>query len=447
GILSRASVGREKLEAAVAEGDKLVPHLPKPSAAQVQQLLANSQEEWQSFLRQCQQNRKTLTDYAEELTSFQSQHTKLSLWLHQAEQRMATESIGESKKNVPVMQVEVERMEDFYEEIQGQRDSFDSLCQKAQTLNELGDGDGGVTRLASQLLSQHQQLAKTVREKLRAGQLGLQEHQAFEETLQSTWSWLRVVQSKLGTIDSTVGSKTALEKQLLQIQEILLMKGEGEVKLNMTIGKGEQSLKSSNQEAGKAVHNQLQALREAWAEVDKVKKLEDMVQDHQQYNTAVQELTNWMTSAKEELHRWSDLSGDSTALQRKLKKVMELIASRRNGRERLNRVEALAGEVRQHTAANGCKAIGRELDALRTDWQQWEESTLQAQSGLENMLSQTTSSEQEFEAQAAQLDKDLQDFSATLGACSHSLSQLQDKTTDEEVVECWQKAKVCLGLM
>ncbi|XP_060687754.1 nesprin-1-like isoform X2 [Hemiscyllium ocellatum] len=466
---------------------------------------------------------------------------------------MATESIGENTKNIPKMQVEVERMEDFYEEIQGHRDAFDSLCQKAQTLNELGYGDGGATRPASQLLARHQQLAKTVKEKLRAGQLGLQEHQVFEETLQSTWAWLREVQSRITAIDSTMGSKATLEKQLLQIQEILLMKGEGEVKLNMALGKGEQSLKSSNQEAREAIQNQLQALKEAWAKVvsssvnchsqlewvvvqwngfqetkkqlqqwmetteqgvsqglelqndlkdkllqlerhqslladiekhsavlsrliekarellertgdasftedaqlemrtqfadivvvakGKVKKLEDQVQDHQQYNIAVQELTNWLTSAKEELHRWSDLSGDSTALQRKLKKVTELIVSRRNGRERLNRVEALAAEVGEQTAASGREALARELDALRADWQQWEESTLQAQSGLETMLSQTTSSEQEFQAQVAQLDKDLAEFKASLTACSHSLSQLQDKTTDEELVECWQKAK------
>lgn len=121
----------------------------------------------------------------------------------------------------------------------------------------------------------------------------------------------------------------------------------------------------------------------------------------------------------------------------------ELIVSRRNGGERLSRAESLAEEVVQQTGAGGREAIRRELEALRAEWRQWEESTVQAQSCLETMLSQTTSSEQEFEAQVAQLNRDLQDFSASLGACSHSLSQLQDKTTDEEVVECWQKAKVC----
>lgn len=42
------------------------------------------------------------------------------------------------------------------------------------------------------------------------------------------------------------------------------MKGEGEVKLNMAIGKGEQALRSSNKEGQKVIQAQLQTLKEVW---------------------------------------------------------------------------------------------------------------------------------------------------------------------------------------
>ena len=45
------------------------------------------------------------------------------------------------------------------------------------------------------------------------------------------------------------------------------MKGEGEVKLNMAIGKGEQALRSSNKEGQKEIQTQLQTLTDAWANV------------------------------------------------------------------------------------------------------------------------------------------------------------------------------------
>lgn len=45
------------------------------------------------------------------------------------------------------------------------------------------------------------------------------------------------------------------------------MKGEGEVKLNMAIGKGEQASRSSNAEGQKAIQTQLQTLTDVWANV------------------------------------------------------------------------------------------------------------------------------------------------------------------------------------
>lgn len=52
---------------------------------------------------------------------------------------------------------------------------------------------------------------------------------------------------------------------LLFLQDILLMKGEGEVKLNMTVGKGEQMLKHNSMEGQEIICSQLQSLKDAWA--------------------------------------------------------------------------------------------------------------------------------------------------------------------------------------
>ena len=43
--------------------------------------------------------------------------------------------------------------------------------------------------------------------------------------------------------------------------------------------------------------------------------------EHEEYQEAVRDFNDWLTSAKEELQRWSDLSGDSASVQRKLSKV------------------------------------------------------------------------------------------------------------------------------
>lgn len=43
------------------------------------------------------------------------------------------------------------------------------------------------------------------------------------------------------------------------------MKGEGEVKLNMTVGKGEQIVKNCSKDKQKIISSQLQSLKDSWA--------------------------------------------------------------------------------------------------------------------------------------------------------------------------------------
>lgn len=98
------------------------------------------------------------------------------------------------------------------------RDSFERFCQEGQALNEGGRGDGSETRVSAQLQSQHQALLRRVRERLHSCQLTLQEQQAFDETLQTTWTWLNGVQERLASLNSTVGNKETLEKRLGLVQ-------------------------------------------------------------------------------------------------------------------------------------------------------------------------------------------------------------------------------------
>lgn len=49
--------------------------------------------------------------------------------------------------------------------------------------------------------------------------------------------------------------------------------------------------------------------------------MQNIVSEHEQYLDALRDFNDWLISAKEELQRWSDLSGDSGSIKRKLSKV------------------------------------------------------------------------------------------------------------------------------
>lgn len=53
----------------------------------------------------------------------------------------------------------------------------------------------------------------------------------------------------------------------------------------------------------------------------KVQSMQSIVSEHEQYLDVLRDFNDWLISAKEELQRWSDLSGDSVSIKRKLSKV------------------------------------------------------------------------------------------------------------------------------
>ncbi|XP_016071417.1 PREDICTED: nesprin-1 [Miniopterus natalensis] len=558
-ILDSVSDGQSKLDAVTQEGQTLYAHLPKQIVSSIQEQITKANEEFQAFLKQCLKDKQALQDCALELGSFEDQHRKLNLWIHEMNERLSSENSGESKQYITEKKNEVHRIEMFLGELLAARESLDKLSQRGQLLSEEGHGAGKEGRLCSQLLTNYQGLVRMTKEKLRGFQVALQEHEALEEALQSMWAWVRGVQDKLACADSTVGSRDTLEKRLLQIQDILLMRGEGEVKLNMAIGKGEQALRSSNEDGQKAIQTQLQTLTDVWANImtssvnaqstlesvisqwndylecknqleqwmesvdqkvehplkpqpglkekfslldhfqsivsegedhtealnrltaksrelyqktedatfreaaqeelktqfndimtvakDKMRKVEEIVKDHLMYLDAVQEFTDWLHSAKEELHRWSDMSGDSSATQKKLSKIKALMDSRETGAGRLSRVECLAPAVKHNTTAGGSELMDTEMQALRADWKQWEDSVFQAHSSLENLVSQMALSEQEFSGQVAELEQALGQFSTLLTTWAQQLALLEGKNTDKEVAECWAKGREILDAL
>ncbi|KAM6459267.1 nesprin-1-like [Liasis olivaceus] len=558
-VLDSFNEGRTKLESACQEGENLCTYLPKTSVNGIQDQISKAHQDFEAFLKQCLKDKHILEECIAELESFEDQCRSWSLWLHEMEERVNTEALGENKQHIPEKKNELQKVEGFLEELLLARESFNKLSQKAQFLSEKDYSTGMEVRLASQQFSAYQNLIKEVKEKLRLSQIALQDHQTLEEALQDMWTWVKDVQEKLSRAEGTLGNKTTLEKRHLQIQEILLMKGEGEVKLNMAIGKAEQALKSSNEEGQKVIQSQLQTLKDLWSSIistsvscqsllefvinqwncylekksqldqwldsivhrveeplepqsglkekfsqldcfqtivseveersndldqligkvrelhektqddsfgetaqeelktkftniatvakEKMRIVEDIVKDHLLYLDAVHEFSDWLHSAKEELHRWSDTSGDLSTITKKLAKINELIDSRQTGEGRLHRIQTLAPVVKKNTTVQGCKDMDAEMQALQSDWKQWEESVFQSRNGLQELESQMAWSEQEFTAQAVHLEEALQHFSTLLATWSEGLTPLDSKHTDKELVECWHREKETLDAL
>ncbi|XP_061756512.1 nesprin-1-like isoform X2 [Nerophis ophidion] len=550
-LTERVSEGEERLSQVCEKVERLLLHLPEAAEIQLREHLSSCRREWRNFLDDYSQSQQDLENSILTLKSFNDTVESVKEWLKQMELSLNRESfIGEDGHGAPDSRKELDKVEHFHKELLTRRDSIDRVIREAQSLSEAGPGSSEEVRMAVRLQMEHQALLKVASERLRA----CQENQAFGETLQAVWAWLEDIQEKLGTVDSTMGTKEQLQQRLKTVQDILLLKGEGEVKLNMAIGKGEMALRSPGAARQEVVRSQLQEVEDAWATLlvtamschsrlewtvsqwsgylenasqlrgwmeaverevcasltpqpgprekalqleklrsllvdleehqmalssleekarelfkktgdasfnhgartqlqvhfdeltalveKRVRRAQSVVLEHQEYLEAVRELTDWLMKAGEELQHWSDTSGDSTSIRKKLLEVRERVECELlEGRECLSRVRRTAASAAEHTAAGGCEAMDRQLGALAQALEQWEGAALRSRDGLEGALASASASEEEYECLTSQLDEDLKALDGRLRGWSQELIKAEGWCNGEEAVAGWQLDK------
>ncbi|XP_040920912.1 nesprin-1-like [Toxotes jaculatrix] len=335
--LERTSEGEKRLSQVSQEAERLQLHLPKAGAAQVQEHLSSCQREWKNYLDSCSQSQRDLEESIGLLKNFDDCVEGIRDWLKQMELSLQSEPVlgAESQQGTPDATEELERMENLHKELLARRDSIERVCQEAQSLSDAGRGSGGEVRVTGQLQMEHQALLKAARERLR----GCQESQAFGETLQGVWAWLEEIQERLGTVDSTMGTKEQLEQRLETVQDILLLKGEGEVKLNMAMGKGELALRSYGAAGQEVVRSQLQEVEDAWATL-----LVTAMSCHSRLEWTVSQWGGYLDSAAQ-LRCWME------AVEREVCAPLTPQPGPREKASQLERLRALLADLEDHQVA------------------------------------------------------------------------------------------------
>nr|XP_019953051.1 PREDICTED: nesprin-1-like [Paralichthys olivaceus] len=327
----------ERLSQVCEEAERLQLHLPKAAAAQVQEHLSSCKREWRNYLSSCSQSQRDLEESIDLLKNFDNCVEGIRDWLKQMALSLKREPVfGEdSQHGGPDTTEELERMENLHKELLARRDSIERVCQEAQSLSEAGRGSGGEVRVTGQLQMELQALLKAARERLR----GCQESQAFGETLQGVWAWLEEIQERLGTVDSTMGTKEQLEQRLETVQDILLLKGEGEVKLNMAMGKCELALRSYGAAGQEVVRSQLQEVEDAWATL-----LVTAMSCHSRLEWTVTQWGGYLDSAAQ-LRCWME------AVEREVGGPLIPQPGPREKASQLERLRALLADLEDHQAA------------------------------------------------------------------------------------------------
>uniref|UniRef100_A0A8C4Q0K8 Nesprin-1 n=1 Tax=Eptatretus burgeri TaxID=7764 RepID=A0A8C4Q0K8_EPTBU len=385
----------QKLLGTVFEAaEQLARTQPKHDGEQARQQAEVARENWDNFSQRCRKDEDSLTTALSTLNTFECQVKELSLWLNHIEKQLSSEGQGELCQSVSEKRSEVEKLKDLQQEILKKREEFQKLADAAQAVDQAGAGDGSKLQ-GNNLFENFQGLIRLTQSKLQDSQQTLHEHQAFEEALKGTWSCVRRMKDRLPSMDSTIGNQETLEKRLSQIQEILFAKGEGEVKLNMAIGKGDRVMTSSSEAGQEVIKTQLHSLHQAFNELNEVSLnyhscLEKLNQEWQHYKERKKNFIVWLDNTAQQLAlppqaaidikekemlverasaTLADIEGQAPLLDCLLEKAQELLQTTGDATFR----EDITGNLRSHyyDVATSAKERVVQLESNLQDHKQW----------------------------------------------------------------------------
>ncbi|XP_044291548.1 nesprin-2 isoform X3 [Varanus komodoensis] len=153
-------------------------------------------------------------------------------------------------------------LENFYQLLLKQRESFDSFAWLANSLRNAGFSGDEVVLGSSQLVGRYKKLLNQVRKSLRLPQALSAEEKNFEELAQSMLCWIQRLKDSIQRL-SAKETKMPAEERLCQMKEIALLKDEGDAKLQNIAALGEH-LKSLDGSKNPAIQQKVSDVQNEW---------------------------------------------------------------------------------------------------------------------------------------------------------------------------------------
>ncbi|XP_070578811.1 nesprin-1-like isoform X2 [Ptychodera flava] len=259
----------------------------------------------------------------------------------------------------------------------------------------------------------------------------LQQWGTYEDSYRQICEWLDDMEKQLNSDkdlkDDLHGKKLQLEKLKSLHQDIVADKPV----VDTFISKAQEILQSGPGDA--AIGRQASQVENRYQNVatktkERLKLQEQYVQEHDVYNSALQDFTEYLKLTKDRFSSCAGLSGDKIVMETKLLKVQELLSKRHQGQSKLNNLTECASDVMPHTAPGGQDQIRNEIDSLQKEWADLIAQMQETRGNLDSSLERWNS----FEDRYDQLAKWVREVEETLRSASELQPGLGEKKSQLE---------------
>ncbi|XP_035866765.1 nesprin-2 isoform X3 [Phyllostomus discolor] len=193
-------------------------HLPKAHVKELTSWIESQEIELEKMESVCQVRAKELDDCLHQLLRLQDDHRNLSKWLTNQEEKWKE------------MEESGEKTELFCQALARKREQFESMAQLNSSLKECGLAEEEITMESTRLMDRYQALLRQICETEEEDKLPPAEDQSFNDLAQDVIHWITGIKESLMVLNSSEG-QMPLEETIQKIKEIILLKPEGDAKI------------------------------------------------------------------------------------------------------------------------------------------------------------------------------------------------------------------------
>lgn len=241
-------------------GDKVIPGTVHSGQNNIRSQIDSSQQEWASLESSVKNSIDLIENKLKDWSEFEALKENCLSWLRETDSKL---HLVDLKPNAVEKNSQLEYLKLLQGEIRAKDLEIDRVTEHAQQLTK---GIGARSSQISELGVKYQQVSHKVKDLVSRWQQYVNTHQDFDSQTQLCQNWLDETKNKIAYCsDLSSSSQKDLENKLATIQDLLLTKDEGSVKIQNLVELAQVVLANTAPSGHEAINQALVSLQEQWS--------------------------------------------------------------------------------------------------------------------------------------------------------------------------------------
>ncbi|VEN42511.1 unnamed protein product, partial [Callosobruchus maculatus] len=350
-----------------ALGDKVIPGTVDYGQAKIRSQIENSQQEWAGLVSTVDNTIQQIESKLSHWSEYEALKDHCLAWIRDTDTKLHSVDL---KATAAEKKAQLETLKSLQGEIRAKEFEIDQVTERAQQLNK---GLMGRPSQISEIGVKYQQICQKVKDLTSRWQQYVSSHEDFDSQVDQCKQWMSDIKENLSYC-SDIGnaSQKELEAKLAKIQELLLNKEEGSIKIQSLVELGQSVLANTAPQGHEAINQTLVSLQEEWSNIassmietkglidDALTKWAGLLEEIKALDKSIE----WMENQYEEL---SPLQSTLTEKKSQLGRIKTLEEKVRGEKFEVDNLKAQASEVlRSKRAGDAALDAQKMLDRFDT---------------------------------------------------------------------------------